>query len=94
MGSRLLVVSYLSQGVYIRYSRVPENRVLRNGVRRKWRKTGLGVGLEVEGEKESHLRSGEVEEKIGIWVNENVVEPGARSTKNGGVDRGGIRDCQ
>ena len=90
----MLVLSYLRQGVYIRYSRVPENRVSRNGVRRKWQKTGLGVGLEVKGEKESHLRSGEVEEKIGIWVNENVVEPGARSTKNGGVDRGRIRDRQ
>ena len=86
MGSRLLGLSYLRQGVYIRYSRVPENRVSRNGVRRKWRKMGLGVGLEVEGEKESYPRSREVEEKIGIWVNENVVEPGARSTKNGGVN--------
>ena len=66
MWSRLLVLSYLRQGVYIRYSRVLENRVSKNGVRRKWWKTGLGVGLEVEGEKESHLRSGEVEEKIGI----------------------------
>ena len=66
MWSRLLVLSYLRQGVYIRYSRVLENRVLKNGVQRKWRKTGLGVGLEVEGEKESHPRSREVEEKIGI----------------------------
>ena len=66
MGSRLLVLSFLRQGVYIHYSRVPENRVSKNGVRRKWRKTGLGIGLEVEGEKKSHLRSGEVEEKIGI----------------------------
>ena len=66
MWSRLLLLSFLRQGVYIRYSRVPESRVSKNGVRRKWQKTGLGVGLEVEGEKESHLRSEEVEEKIGI----------------------------
>ena len=55
---------------------------------------GLGIGLEVEGKKEPHPRSREVEEKIGIWINENVVEPGVRSMKNGGVDRGGIWDCQ
>ena len=94
MGSRLLGLLYLRQGVYIRYSRVPENRVSKNGVQRKWQKMGLGVGLEVEGKKEPHLRSGEVEEKIGIWINENVVEPGARLTKNGGVDRGRIWDHQ
>ena len=60
----------------------------------KWRKTGLGLGLELKGKKELHLRSGEVKEKIGIWINENVVEPGVRLTKNGGVDRGGIWDRQ
>ena len=49
-------------------------------------KTGLGVGLEVEGKKEPHPRSREVEEKIGIWINENVVEPRVRSMKNGGVN--------
>ena len=75
----------------------PWERILtgvENGVRRKWWKTGLGIGLEVKGKKEPHLRSREVEEKIGIWINENVVEPGVRSTKNRGVDRGGIWDHQ
>ena len=47
---------------------------------------GLGLGLELEGKKGPHLRSREVEEKIGTWINEKVVEPGARLTKNGGVD--------
>ena len=46
----------------------------------------LDLGLELEGKKEPHPRSGEVKEKIGIWINENVVEPGVRSTKNGGVN--------
>ena len=59
---------------------------IKNGVQNKWWKTRLGLGLELEGKKEPYPRSGKVKEKIGIWINENVVEPGVRSTKNGGVN--------
>lgn len=94
MGSSLLFLSYLRQGVYICYSRVPENRVSKMGCGIKGGKMGLGLGLESEGEKGSSSRSREVEEKGGSRLNESMVELGARSRRNGGIYQRRICDCQ
>jgi len=90
----LLVSSCLGQGIYIHYSRVPENRVSKTGCGIKGGEMGLDLGLESEGKRELSSRSGEVEEKGGSQLNENMVELGVRSRGNGSINQRRIRDHQ